>query len=122
MTLRALSVVLHETIRRNRVDWGILYLQISRGVARRDHAFPAADTPPAIVVTAKNLDPSRNEAIARDGMAVVTVPDTRLETLAKIVKTSKIVPTAMEFVDIAGLVRGASKGEGLGNKFLQHIR
>ena len=77
MTLRALSVVLHETIRRNRVDWGILYLQISRGVARRDHAFPAADTPPAIVVTAKNLDPSRNEAIARDGMAVVTVPENR---------------------------------------------
>jgi D-alanine transaminase len=77
MTLPALSVVLHETIRRNRVDWGIVYLQITRGVARRDHAFPAPDTPPAIVVTAKNLDPSRNEAIARDGMAVVTVPDNR---------------------------------------------
>jgi len=77
MTLPALSVVLHETIRRNRVEWGIVYLQITRGVARRDHAFPAADTPPAVVVTAKNLDPTRNEAIARDGMAVVTVPDTR---------------------------------------------
>jgi D-alanine transaminase len=77
MTLPALSVVLHETIRRNRVDWGIVYLQITRGVARRDHAFPAPDTPPAIVVTAKNLDPSRNEAIARDGMAVVTVPENR---------------------------------------------
>jgi D-alanine transaminase len=77
MTLPALSVVLHETIRRNRVDWGIVYLQITRGVARRDHAFPAPATPPAIVVTAKNLDPSRNEAIARDGMAVVTVPENR---------------------------------------------
>jgi D-alanine transaminase len=77
MTLPALSVVLHETIRRNRVDWGIVYLQITRGVARRDHAFPAADTPPSIVVTAKNLDPSRNEAIARDGMAVVTVAENR---------------------------------------------
>jgi len=77
MTPKALSAVLHETIRRNRVDWGIVYLQVTRGVARRDHAFPAADTPPAIVVTAKNLDPSRNEAIARDGMAVVTVPDNR---------------------------------------------
>jgi D-alanine transaminase len=77
MTLPALGVVLHETIRRNRVDWGIVYLQITRGVARRDHAFPAPDTPPAIVVTAKNLDPSRNEAIARDGMAVVTVPENR---------------------------------------------
>jgi D-alanine transaminase len=77
MTLPALSVVLHETIRRNRVDWGIVYLQITRGVARRDHAFPAPDTPPAIVITAKNLDPDRNEAIARDGMAVVTVPENR---------------------------------------------
>ncbi len=77
MSLKALGVVLHETIRRNRVDWGIVYLQITRGVARRDHAFPAPDTPPAIVVTAKNLDPSRNEAIARDGMTVVSVPDNR---------------------------------------------
>jgi D-alanine transaminase len=77
VSLKALSVVLHETIRRNRVDWGIVYLQITRGVARRDFAFPDADTPPSIVVTAKNLDPSRNEAIARDGMAVVTVSDNR---------------------------------------------
>lgn len=77
MTLPALSAVLHETIRRNRVANGIVYLQITRGVARRDHAFPAADTPPALVVTAKNLDPSRNARIAKDGMAVVTVPDNR---------------------------------------------
>ena len=55
-------------------------------------------------------------------VGVVVVPDARLELLAKIVKTTKIVPAAVEFVDIAGLVRGASKGEGLGNKFLQHIR
>src|SRR5262252_1415409 len=77
MSLNALSVVLHETIRRNRVDWGIVYLQITRGEARRDFAFPDADTAPSVIVTAKNLDPSRNEAIARDGMAVVTVPDNR---------------------------------------------
>jgi D-alanine transaminase len=77
MTPKALGVVLHETVRRNRVDCGIVYLQITRGVARRDFAFPEADTPPSIVVTAKNLDPSRNEAIARDGMAVVTMPDNR---------------------------------------------
>lgn len=55
-------------------------------------------------------------------VGVVSVPDPRLATLAKIVKTTKIVPAAIEFVDIAGLVCGASKGEGLGNKFLQHIR
>jgi len=53
---------------------------------------------------------------------VVTVPDERLGVLANISKTQKIVPAAIEFVDIAGLVKGASQGEGLGNKFLSHIR
>src|SRR6187549_3565010 len=53
---------------------------------------------------------------------VVPVPDPRLEALATIVKPQKIIPTSFEFVDIAGLVAGASKGEGLGNKFLAHIR
>ena len=55
-------------------------------------------------------------------VGVVTVPDARLDTLATISRTTKIVPTTIEFVDIAGLVSGASQGEGLGNKFLQHIR
>ncbi len=55
-------------------------------------------------------------------VGVVTVPDPRLEPLARVSKTESIVPAAVEFVDIAGLVRGASQGEGLGNKFLQHIR
>src|SRR6476660_5319610 len=52
----------------------------------------------------------------------VAVPDPRLEILAKLGKSAKIVPTQLEFVDIAGLVRGASKGEGLGNQFLANIR
>ena len=55
-------------------------------------------------------------------VGVVTVPDARLEPLAKISGSEKIVPATIEFVDIAGLVKGASQGEGLGNKFLQHIR
>lgn len=55
-------------------------------------------------------------------VGIVTVPDARLEVLAKIAKTSVIIPAAVEFVDIAGLVKGASQGEGLGNKFLSHIR
>ena len=55
-------------------------------------------------------------------VGVVPVPDPRLDQLAAIVKPQKIVPTAVEFVDIAGLVAGASKGEGLGNKFLANIR
>ena len=53
---------------------------------------------------------------------VVPVPDTRLEDLANIVRPEKVIPATMEFVDIAGLVAGASKGEGLGNKFLANIR
>jgi ribosome-binding ATPase len=52
----------------------------------------------------------------------VAVPDARLEVLAKLADSQKIIPTQLEFVDIAGLVRGASRGEGLGNKFLAHIR
>ena len=55
-------------------------------------------------------------------VGIVTVPDARLEPLAKIARTSTIIPAAVEFVDIAGLVKGAAQGEGLGNKFLSHIR
>src|SRR5439155_14216936 len=55
-------------------------------------------------------------------VGIVTVPEPRLEPLAKIAKTSVLIPAAIEFVDIAGLVKGASQGEGLGNKFLSHIR
>ena len=55
-------------------------------------------------------------------VGVVAVPDDRLEKLAELYESKKIVPTAIEFYDIAGLVKGASKGEGLGNKFLSHIR
>ena len=55
-------------------------------------------------------------------VGVVPVPDPRLDALAKIVKPERVLPTTIEFVDIAGLVAGASKGEGLGNQFLAHIR
>jgi GTP-binding protein YchF len=55
-------------------------------------------------------------------VGIVTVPDSRLEVLSKIAKTNVIIPAAIEFVDIAGLVKGAAQGEGLGNKFLTHIR
>jgi GTP-binding protein YchF len=55
-------------------------------------------------------------------VGVVTVPDRRLEKIAAISNSKKITPTAIEFVDIAGLVKGASTGEGLGNQFLSHIR
>ena len=55
-------------------------------------------------------------------VGVVAVPDERLQVLAKMYNTKKVTPAVVEFVDIAGLVKGASKGEGLGNKFLSHIR
>ena len=55
-------------------------------------------------------------------VGIVTVPDERLDRLAEMYRPKKVTPTTIEFVDIAGLVKGASKGEGLGNKFLSHIR
>ena len=61
-------------------------------------------------------------ATIEPNVGVVAVPDERLEPLARLVKTEKIVPATVEFLDIAGLVRGASTGEGLGNQFLANIR
>src|SRR5256714_3553623 len=73
----ALSLIMSETIRRNRVRDGIVYLQITRGVARRDHAFPPPGTAPSVVVTARNLDVAGNERLAAEGIGVITVPDDR---------------------------------------------
>ena len=74
---RALAVIMRETIRRNRVRDGIVYVQMTRGVARRDHAFPPPGTTPSVVVTARNLDIAGNQRRAEQGIAVVTVPETR---------------------------------------------
>jgi D-alanine transaminase len=64
-------------VRRNRVRDGIVYLQITRGVARRDHAFPPAGIAPSVVVTARTLDMAGNERLAAEGIAVITVPENR---------------------------------------------
>jgi D-alanine transaminase len=77
MSLASLGVVLRETIARNRVRNGIVYLQVTRGVARRDHAFPDVAPPPSVVVTARELDFAKNEGVAAAGIAVVSVPDNR---------------------------------------------
>lgn len=75
------------------------------------------------LLTKKGVDAANYPFCTIDpNVGVVKVPDDRLEKLANISKPLKIVPTTIEFVDIAGLVAGASKGEGLGNKFLAHIR
>jgi D-alanine transaminase len=77
MPLSALSVVLHEVVRRNKVNDGIVYLQITRGVARREHAFPSPATAPSIVVSARRLDRSQGERQAQAGISVITLPETR---------------------------------------------
>ncbi|WP_428155518.1 D-amino-acid transaminase [Brevundimonas sp.] len=76
MSAASLGVVLRETIRRNRVRDGLVYLQVTRGTASRDHAFPT-DTAPSVIVTAKRLDLAKGEAMAAKGAAGVTRPDIR---------------------------------------------
>ena len=77
MSRRALTLVLREAMRRNRVRDGLLYLQVSRGVAPRDHAFPAGEVRPSVVITAKALDRAAVEAKAANGVSVVTTPENR---------------------------------------------
>lgn len=77
MSRRALTLVLREAIRRNRVRDGLLYLQVSRGVAPRDHAFPGDEVRPSVVITAKALDRAAIEAKAARGVAVVTTSENR---------------------------------------------
>lgn len=120
MNLPALSVVLHETVRRNRVGDGIVYLQITRGIARRDHAFPTAETAPSIVVTARNSDREKGERIAAVGVDVITVPESRWARVD--IKSISLLPNVLAkqaareqgareawFVDLNGYVtEGAS--------------
>jgi D-alanine transaminase len=77
LTARALAIIMRETIRRNRVRDGIVYVQMTRGVARRDFSFPPPDTAPSLVVTARSLDMAGNEKKAQQGIAVVTLPESR---------------------------------------------
>lgn len=73
----SLDAVIHEVVRRNRVAYGIVYLQVTRGVARRDHAFPASQVRPAIVVTARSLSFDKNQETATRGIGVITLPENR---------------------------------------------
>ena len=77
MTRDALTRVLKETVRRNRVRNGIVYLQVTRGTARRDHPFPPQGTPPSVIVTARSISAVKAEAQADRGVAVITQPDIR---------------------------------------------
>jgi D-alanine transaminase len=93
MTPAALALVMRECVRRNRVHEGIIYLQITRGVARRDHGFPPAGTAPSVVVTARNLDFAGNERAAAEGLAVITVPDNRWERVD--IKSISLLPNVL---------------------------
>jgi len=93
MSSRALSVVLRETIRRNRVQNGIVYVQVTRGVARRDFPFPPKDTCPSLVVTARSSDPQHLEEVAAEGIAVVTVPDIRWKRVD--IKSVALLPNVL---------------------------
>lgn len=116
----ALTVVLREAVRRNMVRNGLVYLQVTRGVARRDHAFPNPAVPPSMVVTAKSTDPQLAERKAAQGAAVISVPENRWGRCD--IKSVGLLPNALAkqaarergaieawFVDDLGLVtEGAS--------------
>jgi D-alanine transaminase len=93
MTPESLGTVLREVVRLNRVRWGIVYLQITRGVARRDHAFPPPGTRPAVVVTARNLDFANAEKVAADGVAVISVPENRWDRVD--IKSVSLLPNVL---------------------------
>lgn len=88
----ALRVVLREVVRRNRIRNGIVYLQITRGVAMRDHAFPAAHTQSSLVVTARRMKPLDVETAAK-GASVITIPDIRWKR--RDIKTVSLLPNVL---------------------------
>ncbi len=93
MSRAALIHVIRETLRRNHVRNGLFYLQVTRGVARRDHVFPAEGTPASIVVTAKSTDPSVIAKKNANGIKAITVPDNRWDRVD--IKTVGLLSNAL---------------------------
>jgi D-alanine transaminase len=93
MSRAALQVVMREVVRRNRVRNGLVYLQVTRGVAKRDHVFPGPDTPSSIVMTAARIDPAASARHAEEGIRVITVPDNRWERVD--IKTIGLLPNVL---------------------------
>ena len=119
MSLPALGVVMREVVRRNRVREGLVYLQVTRGVAPRNHLFPAEGTPPSIVVTAKSAPSRAGDSKAEKGVSVISVPDNRWERVD--IKTVSLLPNVLAkqaakeagayeawFVDADGMVTEGS--------------
>jgi D-alanine transaminase len=119
MSRSALELVLKEVVRRNRVGDGLVYLQVTRGVAPRDHGFPPDNIRPGIVATARSVDPARRAARAQQGVAVITVAENRWPRVD--IKSIALLPNVLAkqaareagafeawFVDASGFVTEGS--------------
>src|SRR6202035_316052 len=119
MSGKALRRVLRGVVSKTRMGYGLVYLQISRGVARRDHAFPTPAVAPSVVVTARSSNMNRNEKLAARGIAVISVPDNRWGRVD--IKTVGLLPNVLArqaaieqgardawFIDQDGVVMEAS--------------
>ncbi|RWX75573.1 D-amino-acid transaminase [Neorhizobium lilium] len=93
MARGSLTLVIREVLRRNHVRNGIFYLQVTRGAARRDHFFPAAETVPTLVVTAKNTDPAVVTKKYANGIKVITVPENRWDRVD--IKSVGLLPNVL---------------------------
>lgn len=93
MSRAALTQVIRETLRRNHVRNGLFYMQVTRGVARRDHVFPAEGTPPSLVITAKSTDPAIIAAKNANGIRAITLVDNRWDRVD--IKSVGLLPNAM---------------------------
>jgi D-alanine transaminase len=93
MPLASLKIVMQEVVRRNRINYGIVYLQISRGVAHRDHGFPSPEVKPSLVVTAKSLNFAKNQETAARGVKVITTAENRWPRVD--IKTVGLLPNVL---------------------------
>jgi D-alanine transaminase len=89
----ALGVVVREVMTRNRVENGYIYVQVTRGVAQRDHVFPPKSVRPSLVVTARQVDPEKSAITARKGIGVVTTPDLRWKRVD--IKSIALLPNVL---------------------------
>jgi D-alanine transaminase len=93
MSDAAMRLVMREVVRRNRVHDGMVYIQVTRGVARRDHVFPGDDVAPAVVMTARAADFAKADRAAADGVGVITVPENRWDRVD--IKTVGLLPNVL---------------------------
>jgi len=128
MSRAALTFIIRETVRKNHVRYGLAYLQVTRGTARRDHAFPDPEVAPTLIVTAKSINRDNAEAKAKKGVGVVTTPENRWGRCD--IKTVGLLPNVLArqaakeagsyeawFVDDDGLVtEGAASNAWMVNK------